>query len=992
SKPAKPDQDELSAIEETAAVVTQGQLNPNRSLRSPVCPTGNLSEGFEDAVFPPEGWKVINAGDANTWIRYTSSAIAGSASASIAYSSTAHNDWLIAPRVVPQAGNSDFSFWAKNGSSSWIDRFNVKLSTTGTEQADFTVTLAANVGPPTTATLYTYDLSAYNGQPVYVAIQAISSNQLRLYVDDFSGPELYGFIPPYFASATSVDFGVTYDMGSYSMDYEIKNCSAGDLELDFLSSSPEVSIMGLPLTVATGATGTITVNFDPAADGAYAGNFQLTTNDPENPILEAAVASDVQEAIVTASIYENFDSYVGYSGPVIWTGNFSTRTTGGVGNSVRYTRNLYGTGSFSAGQFATNFVDMADDGVLSFYYRAVNYSSYPNNPTPAASFEFTVYISTDFGVTFTPIYVCDATTHTASTDYAFVELDVSAYSGETAMFVMNAERFDSDFWLDFDEFSVSFVEPGLEFLVDEVLMGDRPIGAWMKHAELGIMNNPGRGSFTFTAADIDNNFGGFLSAATPELPFVLEEGESTDAFGIRTNSLELTPGAYTGSLALFYEPTSTRAAAVIPFSGNAYLPVDGDVWETAIDPNALTFPITVPKGAFRDNYDMPGANDDGWDVVYELDVNGGDVLLDITLTADDAKMAIYPAGFGGIGGPDMGNELYSATTSVTNLALYEGMYYLVVSTTGANFTLDVVDVAMPAPAAVTNLTPTDGAVDIENGDELTWSWGANTLDYRVVLGTTYPPATVVQDWATANTATDGSFTLSGLNPNLQYFWRVDVSNNNGTTNGDVWGFTTTISSPTGLEVVVNDPGESSTTVSASLTWDNPMGRALIGYNVYKDGVNITPTPITSESYTDLTLARNTTYSYYVTAVFDEGESAASNTVSVTTQGVGTFNGFVFDALTNDPIEGAIVKITGDAGVYTETTTANGAYSTLAYQGTYNLTVNAVDYNPQALSNLSLTHGATLSRDFYMSETPYPVAEVVAFELNENSTQISWSGT
>ncbi|MBZ0241607.1 MAG: hypothetical protein K8F24_00185, partial [Bacteroidales bacterium] len=71
SKITKPDQNELSAIEETAVVFDQGQLTPNRSFRSPVCPTGNLSEGFEDIAFPPSGWVRYNPLGANQWIRST---------------------------------------------------------------------------------------------------------------------------------------------------------------------------------------------------------------------------------------------------------------------------------------------------------------------------------------------------------------------------------------------------------------------------------------------------------------------------------------------------------------------------------------------------------------------------------------------------------------------------------------------------------------------------------------------------------------------------------------------------------------------------------------------------------------------------------------------------------------------------------------------------------------------------------------------------------
>lgn len=154
----------------------------------------NLSEGFEGTTFPPDGWTVINGGDANTWIRSTSTPISGTASARITYSSTAHNDWLITPRLAPVDGNNTISFKAKNQSVSYLEAFNVKLSTTGKAEEDFTISLATEIEPPITPATYTYDLSAYNGQLVYVAVQAISTDMWNLYLDDFSGCTIY--VPP----------------------------------------------------------------------------------------------------------------------------------------------------------------------------------------------------------------------------------------------------------------------------------------------------------------------------------------------------------------------------------------------------------------------------------------------------------------------------------------------------------------------------------------------------------------------------------------------------------------------------------------------------------------------------------------------------------------------------------------------------------------------------------------------------------------------------
>ncbi|MCD4818105.1 MAG: hypothetical protein K8S23_05400 [Candidatus Cloacimonetes bacterium] len=58
--------------------------------------------------------------------------------------------------------------------------------------------------------------------------------------------------------------------------------------------------------------------------------------------------------------------------------------------------------------------------------------------------------------------------------------------------------------------------------------------------------------------------------------------------------------------------------------------------------------------------------------------------------------------------------------------------------------------------------------------------------------------------------------------------------------------------------------------------DNDLNRSLLGYNVYRDSVLIhTTTNLTELSFTDYDLS-NATYSYYITANYDGGESAGSD--------------------------------------------------------------------------------------------------------------------
>ncbi len=155
-----------------------------------------LLEGFEGTTFPPVGWTVHNGGGANTWVRSTTKPHTGVAHAQISWNTVAHDDWLITPKLAPTATNSNFSFYGCNDSSYYDERFNILVSTTTPEIASFTNTVAADVGTGATEYMFhSFDLSQFVGQEIYVAIQAFSTNQLRLLIDDISGPDIVSEAP-----------------------------------------------------------------------------------------------------------------------------------------------------------------------------------------------------------------------------------------------------------------------------------------------------------------------------------------------------------------------------------------------------------------------------------------------------------------------------------------------------------------------------------------------------------------------------------------------------------------------------------------------------------------------------------------------------------------------------------------------------------------------------------------------------------------------------
>ena len=91
-----------------------------------------------------------------------------------------------------------------------------------------------------------------------------------------------------------------------------------------------------------------------------------------------------------------------------------------------------------------------------------------------------------------------------------------------------------------------------------------------------------------------------------------------------------------------------------------------------------------------------------------------------------------------------------------------------------------------------------------------------------------------------------------------------------------------------IESVLPIPGnlqDTSLNGSINLTWSPPQqesrsNRALQGYNVYRNNGQINESLVVDTLFYDTDLVHGETYTYYVTAVYDEGESNASNEVEV----------------------------------------------------------------------------------------------------------------
>ncbi|WP_167026229.1 T9SS-dependent choice-of-anchor J family protein [Chryseobacterium sp. Tr-659] len=158
------------------------------ALLLPVMGFGQWTENFDASTALPAGWAIINNGDPNGWTGTTNATFSQSGTNlfGIARGTTAHDDYLITKAISVTSGVSDrVSFYIRSALGTALENYEILLSTTDQTKPAFTTVLQSTEKAPVTWTQKTFNLSAYNGQTVYVAIHATDTNQLALLADTF---------------------------------------------------------------------------------------------------------------------------------------------------------------------------------------------------------------------------------------------------------------------------------------------------------------------------------------------------------------------------------------------------------------------------------------------------------------------------------------------------------------------------------------------------------------------------------------------------------------------------------------------------------------------------------------------------------------------------------------------------------------------------------------------------------------------------------------
>jgi fibronectin type 3 domain-containing protein len=338
-----------------------------------------------------------------------------------------------------------------------------------------------------------------------------------------------------------------------------------------------------------------------------------------------------------------------------------------------------------------------------------------------------------------------------------------------------------------------------------------------------------------------------------------------------------------------------------------------------------------------------------------------------------AAVAGAPTGLSGVAGDRIATLTWTAVPSATSYKLYrDGV--LVASPTGTTFTDSAltngvtyaytvsavvagVESAKCAPVTVTpfvltpaapaGLTATGGNTQVS----LSWTASANATGYRVYRG-----ATLVA------TQAGTTFLDTGLTNGTAYSYTVVATNGSASSPASTAVNATPMApapgTPTGLAAT---PGNA----SMVLTWTAVPGATA--YHVYRGGV-LVGSPMTA-TFTDTGLTNGTTYTYYVKAVTDTTEGAASTSVVATPAKPpvnGTFTGAISSIANGHGTIRVVIVITNS-----KITSSTGTLLTNDGSETVKINNTALpQYNTKAVAansaSITKVSGATLTLAAYKS--------------------------
>jgi hypothetical protein len=107
-----------------------------------------------------------------------------------------NDDWLFSPQLHMEE-DGVLSFWGRSLNDAYgLEEIEYGISTTDTDPSSFTIVSGGVIDVPTVWTEYTYNLTDYIGQDIYIGIHVVSYDHFAFFLDDFEVTGVSYQLPP----------------------------------------------------------------------------------------------------------------------------------------------------------------------------------------------------------------------------------------------------------------------------------------------------------------------------------------------------------------------------------------------------------------------------------------------------------------------------------------------------------------------------------------------------------------------------------------------------------------------------------------------------------------------------------------------------------------------------------------------------------------------------------------------------------------------------
>ena len=421
-------------------LVPEAKMTPFAEAKGDVIYQEDFESVYGMSPYPlPAGWASLAtpSHEEDKWLAGTlgseGSPVFGNSGMRYAYiltsTETAHDAWAFTPALDLVADETySISFWVRlhGAYNEHYEALEVMIGMDTAADAMETVLYEVDDAIYSWWQNVTVRYKAKESGEHYIGFHSLTPASELLYatfIDDIQVEHLPKL--PQFEGAAALSMGEVFTNVELpvSTQYAITNRGIADLEVDLVSASDEISVEGLPLVIPSDSTRNITLSLALAQNGAYTGNFVLSTNDTANGNVEVTVTATGVEARITSYNEEGFE---GGALPEDWSANgFTLQAGSGVGGSYSLRANPWGQWAYD---FATHIVQMGAEPVVEFKYKALDWG---NAAVADSVVVFSVLVSDDYGLSYDTVYAVgpeETQQHTASADYALVHLDLPDYA------------------------------------------------------------------------------------------------------------------------------------------------------------------------------------------------------------------------------------------------------------------------------------------------------------------------------------------------------------------------------------------------------------------------------------------------------------------------------------------------------------------------------------------------------------------------------------